>query len=471
MTAPEVVPARTVRLEHPVVRALRAELGDDVVWTDAAVLRENAADASGAGTGVGALALVRPRSTEQVAALAGLVSGHGVPLVPQGARTGLAGGAAAVEGGVLVSLAAMDRIVRLDRDDQVAVVQPGVVTARLATVASDAGLFYAPDPASAATSTLGGNIATNAGGMRAVKYGVTRQAVRCLEVVLIDGTVLRTGPPTLKGVAGLDLTGMVVGSEGTLAIVTEATLGLLPAPGPVRGVCATFASRRDALDAVHELLADSRRPCTLELLDATVLEAIARYTPDVHLPTGAAAMLLVLSDDPDTGADDVTAYAAVARRHGALDVEVAQDAARVDGLLAARRAFNPAMRAVRGASLNEDVAVPVSRLGALLDRLDLLAAEVGLPIGSGGHVGDGNLHPVIAYDAEDPAEVRAAERAHEAILALAVELGGTVTGEHGIGLEKRGALDAELGAAALDVQRRLKAAFDPHGLLNPGKKL
>lgn len=456
---------------HPVVRALVAELGRDAVTVDPATLAVHAVDASGAGAGVAPLALVVPPSTEQVAAVAAIASAHGVPLVPQGARTGLAGGAAAVEGSILLSLTAMAEVLALDTVDQVAVVQAGVVTADLATLVGRNGLFYAPDPASAQWSTLGGNVATNAGGMRCVKYGVTRNAVRSLELVLMDGTVVRTGTSTMKGVAGLDLTGLVVGSEGTLAVVTEMTLGLLPAPGPVRGVCATFPSTTAALDAVLALLASSRRPCTLELLDAIVLAAIAAHDPDAGLPSGAEAMLLVLTDSAHGGEHDIASYAAVCRQHGALSVDVAADPERVEVLLRARRAFNPAMRSLRGASLNEDVAVPVSRIPELLERLDDLSRQVGLPIGSGGHVGDGNLHPVIAYDPDDPDQVTAAHAAHEAVLALAVELGGTVTGEHGIGLEKRAALDLELGPALRTVQRGIKAVLDPAGLLNPGKKL
>ncbi|RYV50632.1 FAD-binding protein [Pengzhenrongella frigida] len=453
-----------------VLTELRAALGDAAVRTDAASLAARRGDASGTSSGT-PLVLVLPATTAQVSAVARIASTHRIPVVPQGALSGLAGGANAVDGAILLALTAMDAIVRIDPVDQVAVVQPGVVTDDLAAAVAAVGLFYPPDPASSSWSTIGGNIATNAGGMRCVKYGVTRDFVRSLEVVLADGRVVRTGPPTVKHVAGLDLTGLVVGSEGTLAIVTEATLALLPAPGETRGMCATFATIGDALAAANAIMAGPHRPSTLEILDAVVLAAIVAHVPDNGLPVGAQALLLALSDDRAGGADDAAAYARTAREHAALTVDLAGDPARLDALLAARRAFNPAMRALRGASINEDIAVPRSRLAELLARLADLSAELGLPIGTGGHVGDGNLHPVIAFDPAAPAQRHAAERAHLRILALAVDLGGTVTGEHGIGVEKLAALDAELGPTVRELQRSIKSAFDPQGILNPGKKL
>jgi glycolate oxidase len=393
-----------------------------------------------------------------------------VPVVPQGTRTGLAGGAAALDGALVLCLERMDAILAIDPVDRVAVVQPGVVTARLAAAVAEHGLFYAPDPASAETSTIGGNIATNAGGMRCVKYGVTRDAVRALELVLADGRVLRTGTVTAKGVAGLDLVGLVVGSEGTLAVVTEATLALLPAPGPTRGVCATFPDVASALATVRDILAGPHTPSTLELLDSVVVGAIAAYDEDAGLPRGAGALVLALTDAATGGEQDVAAYEAAARRHGALAVQVEDDPARVDGLLRARRAYQPAMKALRGDSLNGDIAVPLSRLPELVGRLRALSDEAGLPIGTGGHVGDGNLHPVVAFDPADAGERRRARAAYEAFGRIAIALGGTATGEHGIGLERLDVVATELGADLVGLQRAVKAAFDPAGILNPGKK-
>ena len=458
-------------LSTRVVAELRAALPLGAVVTGADAVRARSGDASGATPSSAALALVLPVSTAQVSAVARIAHARGVPLVPQGALSGLAGGANAVGGAILVCLERMNAIVRIDVIDQVAVVQPGVVTDDLARAATERGLFYPPDPASSAWSTIGGNIATNAGGMRCVKYGVTRDFVRSLEVVLADGRVVRTRPQTVKAVAGLDLTSLVVGSEGTLAIVTEATLALLPAPGPTQGVCATCATENDALGAANEIMAGPHRPSTLELLDAVVLAAIVAFDPASGLSSGAHALLLVLTDAREGAAADVAAYVRAARAQSALTVDVATDPAQLDALLAARRAFNPAMRALRGKSVNEDIAVPRSVLPELFARLDELAAEIGLPIGTGGHVGDGNVHPVVAFDPTDAVQRAAADRAHLRILALASELGGTVTGEHGIGVEKLAALDAELGPTIRSLQREIKRVFDPLGLLNPGKKL
>lgn len=457
-----------------VLADLSAALPADAVVTDPAVLTARSQDGSATPPTGDPVALVQPSTTAEVSAVLRAAHAHGVPVVPQGALSGLAGGANAVPGAILLSLVRMTEIRRIDPVDQVAVVQPGVITKDLVDAVAARGLFYPPDPASYALSTIGGNIATNAGGMRCVKYGVTRDFVRALEVVLADGTVVRTSPPTVKAVAGLDLTGLVVGSEGTLAVVTEATLGLLPAPGPDRGVAATFGSVTDALEAANAIIASPHRPSTLELVDGVVLQGLAAYDPEAGLPVGAQAMLIAITDEAVGWAEDVAAYEAIARAHGAIGVDVAQDPdepERLRALMRARRALNPAMRLLRGASINEDVAVPRTRLPELLDRIAGIAAEAGLPIGTGGHVGDGNLHPVIAFDPADPAQVAAAEAAHERILALAVELGGTVTGEHGIGTEKRGALDDELAPRVREIQHGIKRVLDPTGILNPGKKL
>ncbi len=478
-TAP-AVPATAPALDEPapdaaalaaVLEDLRAALPADAVVTDPAVLAPRAQDGSATPPTGEPVALVLPTSTDEVSAVLRAAHAHGVPVVPQGALSGLAGGANAVAGAILLATTRMTAIRRIDPVDQVAVVQPGVITKDLVDAVAAQGLFYPPDPASYALSTIGGNIATNAGGMRCVKYGVTRDFVRSLEVVLADGTVVRTSPPTVKAVAGLDLTGLVVGSEGTLAVVTEATLGLLPAPGPDRGAAATFGSVAEALEAANAIIASPHRPSTLELVDGVVLAALAAHDPAAGLPLGAEAWLIAITDEAVGGEGDVAEYERIMHAHGAATVEVAHDADRLHTLMRARRALNPAMRILRGGSINEDVAVPRTTLPELLARIAVISAEAGVPIGTGGHVGDGNLHPVIAFDPAEPDQVAAAAEAHARILALAVELGGTVTGEHGIGVEKRGALGGELGERVLSIQRGIKLVLDPTGILNPGKKL
>ncbi|MET0956030.1 MAG: FAD-linked oxidase C-terminal domain-containing protein [Cryobacterium sp.] len=453
-----------------ILAILRALLPAGTITTADAAVLDRSIDASGAPAIGAALALVQPRSTDQVAAVVGAANAAGVPVVPQGALTGLAGGANAVPGALLLDLSALNRILHIDVEERLAVVQPGVTVAELAAAASAVGLFYAPDPASAEWATIGGTIATNAGGMRCIKYGVTRDAVRSLEVVLADGSIVRTRPSTIKGVAGLDLTGLIVGSEGTLAVVTEATLSLLPAPGPSRGVSAVFPTVAAGIAASNAIAAGPNVPSTLELLDDIVLGAVDAYLPDAGIPTGAKAWVLAITDTK-TGADaDLAAFEAIFRQHGALTVDRADTPADLDRLLVARRVFNQAMRALLGGSLNGDISVPRSRLLSVVERFADLSDELGVVIAVGGHAGDGNLHPVVAFDPDDPEQVAAAHEAYQRISGIAQQLGGTMTGEHGVGVEKLAALDGELPPRLREVQRAIKAVLDPNGILNPGKK-
>lgn len=464
--AQSIVGDLTIALE-----ALRAAVPPGAFTQDADDLAARAVDASFIPPDGEPLALVAPRTTDEVAAVMRIAHEHAIPVVPQGGLTGLAGGASAVAGCILLDLSRMTSILRIDTDDHVAVVQPGVITEHLANAVAERGLFYPPDPASWSTSTIGGNVATNAGGMRCVKYGVTRDWVRTLQVVLADGTVVHTRPSTVKAVAGLDLTSLFVGSEGTLGVITEITVALLPAPGPSRGVSAGFPDVGSALRAANQIMAGSHRPSTLELLDAVVVEAVCRLEPDCGLPAGAGAWLFAMTDALVGAEDDLAEFERVVRAHGATSVDVADGQADVDRLLAARRLLNPAMREYRGASLNEDVCVPRSQLPAVLAAIEDLSRELGLPIGTGGHVGDGNLHPVVAYDPARPEELAVARTAHHKIMSLAVAHGGTVSGEHGIGTEKLGALPMELTDRVRELQVALKGVLDPKGILNPGKKL
>ncbi|WP_167047352.1 FAD-linked oxidase C-terminal domain-containing protein [Salinibacterium sp. ZJ454] len=416
-------------------------------------------------------AVALPTSTEQVAAVVVVAAAHGVPIVPQGARTGLAGAANASAGALLLSTERMTRILEVDTADQVATVQAGVLTIDLDRAADAAGLFYPPDPGSYETSTIGGNVATNAGGMRCVKYGVTGDFVRQLTVVLADGRVLRTGHRTVKGVAGLDLTSLFVGSEGTLGIITEVTVALLPKPGPSSGVLAAFPTEASALAAADAIMAGARRPSVLEYLDRGCVAAITAYDATSVLPQTAEGVLLLQSDATGRADADADAYAAIATEHGANLVEIAHDQESLGHVMAARRLLHAAVRAVKGASLNEDVAVPRSQLPALLRGIRLLGDELGIAIATGGHLGDGNLHPVVCYDPADDDGVALAIEAYGRIIDLALSLGGTTTGEHGIGVLKRDQARQELGPDVLDAQWSIKRALDPAGLLNPGKKL
>ncbi|HEY5178737.1 MAG TPA: FAD-linked oxidase C-terminal domain-containing protein [Dermatophilaceae bacterium] len=452
-----------------VVRELVDALGTGVVATDPDILGSHAADQARfcpAGT---ASVLVRPRSTSQVSIALQIAARHGVPVVPQGARTGLSGGANAVDGCVLLSLTRMDQILRIDVAEQIAVVQPGVVNAELARAVARHGLFYPPDPASWETSTIGGNVATNAGGLCCVKYGVTGDFVRALEVVLADGTVLRTGRATAKGVAGYDLTHLFVGSEGTLGLITEVTLALRPQAATPQTAAACFSDITAACEAVNDYMAAGARPSMLELMDGPTLDVVSRLR-DLGPPHGTRALLLVQSDDNGRASTDLEQFARVCTRRGAIEVLVADDPAEGELLVAARRLVGPAHEAL-GAEMVDDVCVPRGRLADLLRGVEQIGRDHDVLVTCAGHAGDGNMHPSVVFDATDDAMVARAQAAFGAVMQLGLDLGGTITGEHGVGSLKTSWLETELGAVGLRVHRAVKDALDPTHLLNPGKVL
>ncbi len=444
-------------------------LGPDLVATDPDVVASFARDETALGVprGAGPLAVVSPRSTADVATALAIAHEHRVPVVVRGAGSGLSGAASAPDGSVVLSTRRLARILEIDPVERIAVVQPGVVTGDLRTAVAEAGLFYAPDPGSVAFSTVGGNVATNAGGMCCLKYGVTGDFVLGLEVVLADGTVTRTGRRTAKGVAGYDLTSLLVGSEGTLGVVTEVTLRLLPAPGPARSLVATFGSVGAAGAAVAAVTRAGLDLSMLEIMDRTTLDAVDRLT-GMGLGSGGtpAAMLLAQSDAPGA-AEALEQMAALCAADGALDLAVADDPAEGEALLEARRQALPALQRL-GDWILDDVCVPRGRVVALLEGVERVATAEALTIGVFGHAGDGNMHPTIVHDTTDPASVAAASRAFDAITALALDLGGTITGEHGVGRLKRDWLARELDPGAVAMSRAVKQALDPRGILNPG---
>jgi|SRR5689334_13797997 glycolate dehydrogenase FAD-linked subunit len=452
-----------------IVRDLRRRLGDRAVVTDRDALETRRHDAASFCEAGSPVALVRPGSTEEVRQVVLAAREHRVPLVTQGARTGLSGGANAVDGCLLVSTEKMDRILELDVADQVAVVQPGVVNARLSRAVAAEGLFYPPDPSSWEESTIGGNVATNAGGLCCVKYGVTGDFVRGLEVVLGTGEVLRTGRRTVKGVAGYDLTRLVVGSEGTLGVVTEVTLGLRPAPEPALTAAATFLDAHDALRAAAAVMAAGMRPSLLEFIDGLTARAIQSYR-DMGLPEDVGGLLLAQSDRGERAAEDVRRIAAICTEHGAVEVAEAGDAEEADLLLEARRLVNAGLEML-GSKLVDDVAVPRPRLPDLLRGIEEISRDKRVVIACPGHVGDGNMHPTVVIDRDDPGGVRRALEAFEAVMELGLRLGGTTTGEHGVGTLKRHWLEREIGPTGAALHRQIRAVFDPDGLLNPGKVL
>ncbi|KXK62237.1 FAD-linked oxidase [Micromonospora rosaria] len=462
----------------PLLDELRAALGESAVLTDPDLLRmhqRDEADLCAAGT---PLVVVRPRDTGEVVATVRAAARHGVPVVPQGARTGLAGAANAVDGALVLSTVAMTEIREIDPVARIAVVQPGVVNATLAGAVAEQGLYYPPDPGSWESSTIGGNVATNAGGMCCVKYGVTSEYVLGLEVVLGSGEVLRTGRRTAKGVAGYDLTRLFVGSEGTLGVITEVTVALRPAPEESLTLVAVFGSTTAAGTAVARIAAQGLTPSLLELLDRTHLRAIEAYRP-MGLRTDAEALLLAAADTGPRAADDLARLAGLCTAAGADEVYTATDAVEAAALLQARRLAYPAMEQLAartypdgsGGLILDDVAVPRGALARMLDGVARIAVECDVPIGVVGHAGDGNLHPIMVVDRADPASVARGRRAFDEIMRLGLALGGTCTGEHGVGLLKREWLAREIGPVGVRVHQAIKSALDPANLLNPGKVL
>jgi len=455
---------------------LLAVLPPEAVVTDPDLLRLHARDEADLCAAGSPAVVTRPRTTEQVQAILRIATRHGVPVVPQGARTGLAGAANAVDGSIVLSLTAMDRIVEIDPVNRIAVVEPGVVNAVLNRAVAEHGLRYPPDPGSWETSTIGGNVATNAGGMCCVKYGVTTDHVLGLEVVLADGELLRCGRRTPKGVAGYDLTRLFVGSEGTLGVITQITVALRPVAEEALTLVAVFPTTAAAGAAVSAIAAAGATPSLLELLDQVHLRAIEAYRP-MGLRTDAKALLLAACDTGSRAADDLARIATLCEDAGAAEVYTATDAAEAAALLQARRLAHPAMEALaratypdgNGGMVIDDVAVPRSRLAELLSGVERISAEYGIPIGVVGHAGDGNVHPNLVVDRADPSSVDAGQRAFDAIMALGLSLGGTCTGEHGVGLLKREWLANELGPVGMRVHRAIKEALDPDGILNPGK--
>lgn len=455
-TTTTTAPARLLGL-------LARDLPPDRLATDPRTLAARATDRSGTRPEGLPLAVVHARRTEDVTVTLRHAHALRVPVVARGAGTGLSGGATAGEGSLVLDLSGMNRILELSPQDQLAVVEPGVITAELDRAAGAHGLRYAPDPASAALSTIGGNIATNAGGLRCAKYGVTRDSVLGLEAVLADGTVIATGRRTVKGVTGYDLTALLTGSEGTLAVITSATLRLRPLPAATATLAAYFATFEAAAEASYAIARAGVVPALAELLDGPVLEAV-----DPALRERGAALLIVQCD----GAGAATEAKAVADVLAPLatSVRTTDDPAEADALLAARRQALPALERL-GRPLIEDIAVPRSRLAEAAREIRAISARHEVPVFTLAHAADGNLHPIIVVD---PALDRLPDAAWEAageIFALALRLGGTLTGEHGVGVLKRQWVADELGPAAHALQRRLKDAFDPYGILNPGKSL
>ncbi|MFB8351611.1 FAD-binding oxidoreductase [Streptomyces niveus] len=411
--------------------------------------------------------VVLPRTVEQVQHVMRTATALRVPVVPQGARTGLSGAANASDGCIVLSLVKMDKILEISPVDRIAVVEPGVVNAVLSRAVGEHGLYYPPDPSSWETCTIGGNIGTASGGLCCVKYGVTAEYVLGLDVVLADGRLLTTGRRTAKGVAGYDLTRLFVGSEGSLGIVVKAVLALKPAPPQQLVLAAEFASAAAACDAICRIMERGHTPSLLELMDRTTVRAVNSLA-NMGLPETTEALLLCAFDTADPAAD-LAAVGELCTAAGATEVVPADDPAESEMLLQARRLALVALEAVKGTTMIDDVCVPRSRLAEVLEGIDRIAVKYDLTIGVCAHAGDGNTHPTVCFDASDPDESRRARESFDEIMALGLELGGTITGEHGVGVLKKEWLSRELGPVGMELQRGIKKTFDPLDLLNPGK--
>ena len=412
-------------------------------------------------------------SPEQVSAVLRICDEHGVPVTPRGAGSGMVGGALPIKGGVVLSTEKMQRIKEIDAGDLVAVVEPGVVTGQLQAAVEAQGLFYPPDPASLEMCSIGGNAATNAGGPRAFKYGVTREYILGLEVGLMGGELLRCGRRTAKGVTGYDLVAGFVGSEGTFGVITELVVKLVPKPPAAATVLGVFADIGTAATAIEGLLRSGLRPRALEIADRGSIEHI-RAKSRYRFPANAGAIVLCEVDgDPDTMQLQMDKIATACDELGAIDVLGATEAHERANVWEARRLISPALKANYRIKVNEDICVPRGRIAKMFERLDRVRAETGIEIVVFGHAGDGNLH-VNLMSNDDPMDPAVRDRmwaGAKQVFAHAIELGGTLSGEHGIGLTKRDYVPMEQGPRLIEWQRKWKAMWDPKDLLNPGKKL
>ncbi len=415
------------------------------------------------------LAVVFPADAAQVSAIIDLCREHKVPVVSRGSGTGLSGGSVPVAGGIVLCLQRMNRILELDQRNLTMFVEAGVITQSIFEAADAVGLFYPPDPGSMKISTIGGNVAENSGGLRGLKYGVTRDYVMGMEVVLADGTITWLGNKCVKDVAGYTLKDLFVGSEGTLGIVTRVLLKLLPKPAARQTLLATYTRMDTAAATVSAIIAAHIIPCTLEFLDRRTIRCVEDFA-HVGLPRDAEAILLIETDGhPAAVADEASRIEELARTHGATTVTSAKDSAEATRLATARRSAFSALARIRPTTILEDVTVPRSELAGMVQFIEGVAERHQLEIATFGHFGDGNLHPTFLTNERDKEEMHRVEAAMEEIFARTLELGGTVTGEHGVGLAKKQALRQQFDSGSHLLLRQVKRALDPEGLLNPGK--
>jgi glycolate oxidase len=414
-------------------------------------------------------AIIVPRSTEEVSAIVKICNEHGIPIVPRGSGTNLCAGTCPTEGGLVLLFTHMNNILELDEENLTITVQPGVVTLDLIHAVEAKGLFYPPDPSSMKISTIGGNINENSGGLRGLKYGVTRDYVLALEAVLPNGDIIRTGGKLAKDVAGYDLTRLFVGSEGTLCVITEATLKLVPMPETKQTMLALYQDIEAAAKSVSNIISNRIIPTTLEFLDQPTLEVVEDFAK-IGLPTDVKAVLLIEQDGPpEVVARDMKRIEEVCVENDAVSVQLAKTEIEADALRTARRSALSALARLKPTTILEDATVPRSEIAKMVKAINDIAERHKVKICTFGHAGDGNLHPTVATDARDHDEMERVEAAFEEIFAHAIELGGTITGEHGVGMMKAPYLEWKLGPEGIGAMKMIKQSFDPNNIMNPNK--
>ncbi|MES2307622.1 MAG: FAD-linked oxidase C-terminal domain-containing protein [Verrucomicrobiota bacterium] len=413
--------------------------------------------------------VVFPRTSEEVAQIVKLAGKFKVPVVTRGSGTGLSGGSLPVEGGIVLCLTHMNRILELDKKNLTLFVESGVITAKISQASEEIGLFYPPDPGSMKISTIGGNVAENSGGLRGLKYGVTRDYVMGLEVVLASGEILFTGNKCVKDVAGYSMKDLFIGSEGTLGIITKVLLKLIPKPQARKTLLAVYGTMEAAAETVSALIEAKIIPCTLEFLDSVTIQCVEDYT-HVGLPRSAAAILLMETDGHPASVDEeALKMAELARLYGATSVQIAETSEQASALATARRAAFSSLARLAPTTILEDATVPRSELVKMIRFIQETSKKHRLKIGTFGHMGDGNLHPTFLTNEKNHEEMARVEVAMKEIFDYAVFLGGTITGEHGVGIAKKDFLKGSLGELSLSVMKKMKNVFDPEGILNPGK--
>ncbi len=414
--------------------------------------------------------VVRPRTVEEVAALMAIAYEYAIPVTPRGAASGRTGGSVPLQGGISLALDGMTRILELDERNMTVTAEAGVRTFDLYNHCASRGLFYPPDPASWKFSTIGGNVAENAGGMRAVKYGVTTDYVMGLEVVLADGTVLQTGGKAVKNVTGYDLKSLFTGSEGTLGVITKALLKLLPMPKRRNTIQIMFRSLDEGCTTIHRMLQAGLVPAAAEIMDDVCLKAVARHCQVDLVPASEACIIIEIDGESDAALDtQARGIEAVAKECGALEFRLASSPQEADALWALRRGLSSAVAALAPNRLGEDISVPRDAFPEVVRRIRSISEKFQLPIAVYGHAGDGNLHPSVLCDLSNPEEAKRVHQAVDEIFAAALAVGGTLSGEHGIGITKQPYLSQALGAAGVKTLQAIKQALDPKGILNPGK--